>query len=179
MVRFIVVAFCSMLLGSIRFQFYCRKYPLNEFLFQFSVGDYVIVSTTKRLAVAAGRIIDLEATSITVSVERNLMQNYANQVFIIDKYESQSGNVFNFTNLGILLDDTEQSARLRQIIVELEQPKFVKILPKVIATEGGEILKQLNAVQRAAVLKALTTQSFMLIKGLPGTGKMQNCYILI
>ncbi|XP_073830771.1 DNA replication helicase/nuclease 2 [Musca autumnalis] len=148
-------------------------------LYGFSAGEYVTVSTAKRLAIAAGSIIDMDSNSITVSLERNLTQNYANQEFIIDKYESQSGNVFNFTNLGILLDDTEQSALLRKIIVQLEQPTFVKVLPKNVSTEGGEILKQLNSVQRAAVLKALTTQSFMLIKGLPGTGKTQTLVAII
>uniref|UniRef100_A0A1I8MZ52 DNA helicase n=1 Tax=Musca domestica TaxID=7370 RepID=A0A1I8MZ52_MUSDO len=152
---------------------------MDLMLFGFSAGDYVTVSTEKRLAIAAGSIIDLDSTSITISLERNLMQNYSKQTFIIDKYESQSGNVFNFTNLGILLDDTEQSKRLRSIIVDLEQPTFLKVLPKIISTEGGEILKQLNAVQRSAVLKALTTQSFMLIKGLPGTGKTQTLVAII
>uniref|UniRef100_A0A1I8PCE9 DNA replication ATP-dependent helicase/nuclease n=1 Tax=Stomoxys calcitrans TaxID=35570 RepID=A0A1I8PCE9_STOCA len=148
-------------------------------LYGFSLGEYIIVSTTKRLAIAAGPITDLDSSSITVSVERNLMQNYSNEVFIVDKYDSHSGNTFNFTNLGILLDDTDKSQRLRQIIVELEQPTFHKVLPKIVATEGAEILKQLNSVQRAAVLKALTTQSFMLIKGLPGTGKTQTLVAII
>lgn len=121
-------------------------------------------------------MLELTSSSITVSLERNLLQNYKEQTFIIDKHDSQSGNVFNFTNLGLLLDDTERSAQLRKIIIEKEPPTYHKVLPKIIATEGAEILKQLNAVQRAAVLKALTTQSFMLIKGLPGTGKFKTNY---
>lgn len=99
-----------------------------------------------------------------------MLQNYKQQTFIIDKHDSQSGNVFNFTNLGLLLDNTERSTLLRKIIIERQPPSYHKVLPKIIASEGAEILKQLNVVQRAAVLKALTTQSFMLIKGLPGTG---------
>lgn len=140
---------------------------------QFTVGEYVIVSTTKRLAIASGFVLDLTSNTITVNLERNLLQNYNDQTFIIDKHESQSSNVFNFTNLGILLDDTERSGLLRSIIIELQPPSYHKVLPKVISTTGAEILRQLNAVQRAAVLKALTTQSFMLIKGLPGTGKLK------
>ncbi|XP_037811441.1 DNA replication ATP-dependent helicase/nuclease DNA2 [Lucilia sericata] len=145
----------------------------------FSVGEYVIVSTPQRLAIAAGFVLDLSPTSITVSLERNLLQNYKQQTFIIDKHDSHSGNVFNFTNLGLLLDNTERSSLLRQIIIEKQPPSYHKVLPKIIATEGAEILKQLNVVQRAAVLKALTTQSFMLIKGLPGTGKTQTLVAIV
>ncbi|XP_075155444.1 DNA replication helicase/nuclease 2 [Haematobia irritans] len=156
-----------------------QETEMDLMLYGFSLGEYVIISTAKRLAIAAGPITDIDSKSITVSIERNLMQNYSTDVFIIDKYESNSGNVFNFTNLGILLDDTEQSGRLRRIIVELEAPQFNKVLPKVVAKEGAEILKQLNTVQRSAVLKALTTQTFMLIKGLPGTGKTQTLVAII
>ncbi|XP_065365424.1 DNA replication ATP-dependent helicase/nuclease DNA2 [Calliphora vicina] len=145
----------------------------------FSIGEYVIVSTPKRLAIAAGFVLDLTTSSITVSLERNLLQNYKQQTFIIDKHDSQSGNVFNFTNLGLLLDNTERSTLLRKIIIEKQAPSYHKVLPKIIATEGAEILKQLNVVQRAAVLKALTTQSFMLIKGLPGTGKTQTLVAIV
>ncbi|KAM7349612.1 DNA replication helicase/nuclease 2 isoform 1-T2 [Cochliomyia hominivorax] len=145
----------------------------------FSVGDYVIVSSVKRLAIAAGFVLELTSTTITVSLERNLLHNYQHQSFIIDKHDSQSGNVFNFTNLGLLLDNTERSGILRKIIIEKQPPSYHKVLPKIIATEGAEILKQLNSVQRAAVLKALTTQSFMLIKGLPGTGKTQTLVAIV
>lgn len=135
------------------------------------------MSTRNRLAIAAGFVLELTSSAITVNLERNLQQNYKNETFIIDKHDSQSGNVFNFTNLGILLDNTERSGLLRKIIIELEPPTYQKVLPKIIATEGASILKDLNSVQRSAVLKALTTQSFMLIKGLPGTGKLNQVSI--
>uniref|UniRef100_A0A1B0BJL6 DNA replication ATP-dependent helicase/nuclease n=1 Tax=Glossina palpalis gambiensis TaxID=67801 RepID=A0A1B0BJL6_9MUSC len=145
----------------------------------FSVGEYVIVSTTKCLAVASGLIVDLTPDHIAVSLERNLLQNYADCKFIIDKYESQVGNAFNLTNLSLMLDNTERSRQLRQIIIDRQKPDFVKTLPKIVATKGAEIMKPLNSVQRKAVLKALTAQSFMLIKGLPGTGKTQTLVAII
>lgn len=137
---------------------------------QFTSGEYVIVSTVHRLAVATGFVLNITSASITISLERDLLQKYKQETFIIDKYESQSGNIFNFTNLGLLLDDTERSEKLRKIVIEKETPVYEKVLPKIISTEGAHILKQLNVEQRSAVLKALTTKSYMLIKGLPGTG---------
>ena len=69
------------------------------------------------------------------------------------------------------MEDNERATALRKIVVHLDKPTFSKILPSIVAKEGAEILKQLNAVQRSAVMKALTTESYLLIKGLPGTGK--------
>lgn len=134
----------------------------------------MIISTRKRLAVAAGSIVNMTSAEITVSLERDLKKNYANVAFIIDKHESQSGNSFNFTNVSLLLDNNERAKILRDIIVQRTQPTYRKVLPKIVATAGAAILKQLNSVQRSAVLKALTVESYMLIKGLPGTGTSHN-----
>lgn len=110
-------------------------------------------------------------------MERNLKQNYAQQTFIVDKHDSQTMNVFNFTNLGILLDPSERSDQLRKIVIENKPPTFCKKLPKIIATEGAAIVRPLNGVQKDAVLKALTTESYMLIKGLPGTGTFSLYFV--
>lgn len=52
-------------------------------------------------------------------------------------------------------------------------------MPKVITTAGKSILMTLNANQRTAVLKALTANEYLLLKGLPGTGKTQTLAALI
>ncbi|XP_036319982.1 LOW QUALITY PROTEIN: DNA replication ATP-dependent helicase/nuclease DNA2 [Rhagoletis pomonella] len=145
----------------------------------FSIGEYVIVSTCKRLAVAAGCIANISNTNITISLERDLRQNYKQETFIIDKHESQSGNSFNFTNVSLLLDNTDRANMLREIVVHRMQPIYHKVLPQIVASVGAPILKQLNSVQRSAVLKALTTESYMLIKGLPGTGKTQTLVAIV
>lgn len=59
------------------------------------------------------------------------------------------------------------------------QPTFTKALPKAITTKGKSILLSLNAIQREAVLKALTANEYLLLKGLPGTGKTQTLAALI
>ena len=52
-------------------------------------------------------------------------------------------------------------------------------MPKIIKTEGLKILLELNEIQRNAVIKSLTTNNYLLIKGLPGTGKTQTLVALI
>lgn len=59
------------------------------------------------------------------------------------------------------------------------KPTFNKILPKKITTDGRSILLTLNQNQRTAVLKALTANEYLLLKGLPGTGKTQTLAALI
>lgn len=80
----------------------------------FNVGEYLIVSTTERLAVAAGRVQSIDCHSITICVERNLCERYAGNSFIFDKYESQTVSSFNLANLGALLDANDGAERLRR-----------------------------------------------------------------
>lgn len=142
-------------------------------------GDYVIVSTNNRIAIAAGHVQSTSKTNLSILLERNLSLNYKNEAFIVDQYVSNSLLSFNLTNLGALIDCTESSNRLRKIIVEKIVPKFDSTLPSLIATKGKEILIKLNPIQRKAVLKSIATRDYLLIKGLPGTGKTQTLVALI
>lgn len=49
----------------------------------------------------------------------------------------------------------------------------------MISTVGKTIFSELNPVQRSAVLKALTVNEYLLLKGLPGTGKTQTLAAII
>lgn len=64
-------------------------------------------------------------------------------------------------------------------MIDRVKPTFVKSLPKVITTDGKSILMALNGNQRDAVLRALTANEYLLLKGLPGTGKTQTLSALI
>lgn len=66
-----------------------------------------------------------------------------------------------------------------RVVIDRARPTFTKTLPKVITTTGMHILKSLNSDQRTAVLKALTANDYLLLKGLPGTGKTQTLAALI
>ena len=87
--------------------------------------------------------------------------------------------VFNLTNIGVLLEDRESAERLRKIIIERSLPVFSKSLPDIIVKSGQQILVSLNKPQRQAVLQALACENYMLLKGLPGTGKTQTLVALV
>ncbi|XP_016988566.1 DNA replication ATP-dependent helicase/nuclease DNA2 isoform X2 [Drosophila rhopaloa] len=145
----------------------------------FDVGEYVVISSSSRLAIASGFIVSLEARCLDLRLERDLSQHYAQETFVMDKHESQSFATFNFTNLGLLLSDGERFQELRDIIVAKKPPEQHKVVPKIILTKGASMLVQLNKVQKMAALRALTTSSHLLIKGLPGTGKTQTLVSLV
>ncbi|KAL7745348.1 hypothetical protein ACLKA6_015366 [Drosophila palustris] len=152
---------------------------LNLTLSGFELGEYVTISCGSRLAIAAGYIRALEARSLCVQLERDLGQRYARETFIVDKHESQSFASFNYTNLGLLLAASERAAQLRSIVVARTPPTQHKVLPRVIGSKGGPMLRSLNKVQQAAALRALTTSTHLLIKGLPGTGKTQTLVAIV
>lgn len=101
---------------------------------------------------------------------RNLNRKYIGSTFHIDTYDSSSISSFNLASLALLLEPSPKANKLRKIVIDKLPPNFKTTLPKIIATKGKIILKRLNIVQQRAVLKALASEDYFLIKGMPGTG---------
>lgn len=97
----------------------------------------------------------------------------------LDKYISPSLHIFNISNLGFLLDDNEQAARLRQAIVLLELPTYASKLSSKILKLGKDLLQPLNSGQKSAIFKALAADHYVLFKGMPGTGTVLVTLILL
>lgn len=61
---------------------------------------------------------------------------------------------------------------MRKLIIDKARPTFQDDLPKSIVNKCINILKRLNKNQKRAVLKSLMANDYLLIKGMPGTGKL-------
>ncbi|XP_025208408.1 DNA replication ATP-dependent helicase/nuclease DNA2 isoform X2 [Melanaphis sacchari] len=145
----------------------------------FSVDNYVIVSTRHRNAVATGFISSISEKSIDVLLDRDLSKLGPNE-FHIDKYESQSIIAFNFSSLALLLEPSENSAQLRRFIIDKELPSFLSSdnhLNSFIESSG--LTLNLNSSQKSAIIKTLAANNYALIKGMPGTGKTSTVATLI
>ncbi|KAG5878691.1 hypothetical protein JTB14_029759 [Gonioctena quinquepunctata] len=142
-------------------------------------SNYVVVSIDDRPAVASGFVTDISATSISITLDRNLNKKYSSKSFHIDSYESSSVQSYNLASLTLLLELSSRGEELRKIIIDKTPPTFKSTLPKLIGTKGKQILKRLNIVQQRAVLKAIAANEYFLIKGMPGTGKTATIVALI
>lgn len=101
-------------------------------------------------------------------------------MYHLDKYESQSITTFNFSSIALLLEPSENSARLRQFIIDKEIPSFLSTdshISSFIKSTGLSL--DLNSSQNSAITKALAATNYVLIKGMPGTGKTSTVVTLI
>ncbi|KAJ4428147.1 hypothetical protein ANN_24162, partial [Periplaneta americana] len=144
-----------------------------------TVGEYVTVSTDERVAIATGTISDITLQTLTLLLNRDVTKCSPNSYFHVDIYTMQTGKVFNLTNLGCLMDQTDAAGRLRRLIIDKECPTFIERLSSNKISPAKSVLVPLNMGQRRAVVKALTANDYLLIKGMPGTGKTATIVSLV
>ncbi|OXU27176.1 hypothetical protein TSAR_005441 [Trichomalopsis sarcophagae] len=145
----------------------------------FCENEYVIISTMTRINVCSGFIDSVSSETVTVHCDKNITKVYKDTVFHIDKSSSNSFLVQNMSHVGGLLDDYETCSQLRKIIIERKPATFQTELPPSIMEVGEDIFKKINEHQKQAILQALRTDNYLLIKGFPGTGKTQTLVALI
>jgi len=78
------------------------------------------------------------------------------------------------------LEPSENSAQLRQFIIDKEIPSFLSSdnhLKSFI--KSSELTLNLNSSQKSAIIKTLAANNYVLIKGMPGTGKTATVAALI
>ncbi|XP_011696156.1 PREDICTED: DNA replication ATP-dependent helicase/nuclease DNA2 isoform X2 [Wasmannia auropunctata] len=145
----------------------------------FAEDNYVIVSTDARVNIAAGHIMYVSHDVVAVLLDKDITRLYPNSTFHIDKYPSTGLATFNYANVAGLLSNDETSVKLRRVVIDRRPATFVEKLPRSTVSAGARIISDLNENQQRAVLKAVAAHDYVLIKGMPGTGKTQTLVALI
>lgn len=99
--------------------------------------------------------------------------------FHLDKYPSTGASTRNLSNVACLLNNNEITNKLRSIIIDKKPATFVEKLPESLVQMGAPLLYNLNKYQRKAILSVFSANDYVLIKGMPGTGKTQTLVALI
>ncbi|XP_024871221.1 DNA replication ATP-dependent helicase/nuclease DNA2 [Temnothorax curvispinosus] len=145
----------------------------------FAEDDYIIVSTDARVNIAAGHIMHVSHDIVAVLLDKDITRLYAHSTFHIDKFPSSGLSTFNYANVAGLLSNDETCVKLRRIVIDKRPATFTEKLPRSVVSASTEIISDLNESQQRAVLKAVAAHEYVLIKGMPGTGKTQTLVALI
>lgn len=140
-------------------------------------NDMILLSsqTDNLMGISQGFVQSIKnnQTVFSLLIDKNLAANSfkinSEHLFRIDKINFRSSNCLNYTNLSRLFIPSEMSTRLRSWIIEKNPPTFQVALPKQDILRTKELFKKLNQSQKAAILKAIMANDYLLIKGYPGT----------
>ncbi|XP_051829823.1 DNA replication ATP-dependent helicase/nuclease DNA2 [Antechinus flavipes] len=148
-------------------------------------GDRVVLSGEERklLALTCGYVKEINMTSVTCTLDRNLSKLPKSTLFRLDYEERIGGIETPLGNLSKLMENTPASEKLRDLIIDFREPQFIEYLSSVLPHEAKDrvanILKGLNKPQRQAMKKVLLSKDYTLIVGMPGTGKTTTICALV
>uniref|UniRef100_A0A8D2AS67 DNA replication ATP-dependent helicase/nuclease DNA2 n=1 Tax=Sciurus vulgaris TaxID=55149 RepID=A0A8D2AS67_SCIVU len=148
-------------------------------------GDRIILSGEERtlFALSRGYVKEINMTTVTCLLDRNLSVLAESTLFRIDQEEKNCDIDTPLGNLSKLMENTNASKKLRDLIIDFREPQFVPYLSSVLPHDAKDtvasILKGLNKPQRQAMKKVLLSKDYTLIVGMPGTGKTTTICTLV
>nr|XP_012618132.1 DNA replication ATP-dependent helicase/nuclease DNA2 isoform X2 [Microcebus murinus] len=140
-------------------------------------GDRIILSGEERtlFALSRGYVKEINMTTVTCLLDRNLSILPESTLLRLDQEEKNCDIDTPLGNLSKLMENTDVSKKLRDLIIDFREPQFIFYLSSVLPHDAKDtvacILKGLNKPQRQAMKKVLLSKDYTLIVGMPGTGK--------
>ncbi|CAG5854382.1 unnamed protein product [Menidia menidia] len=147
-------------------------------------GDRIALSDQegRLVGMATGYICEVSRALISCTLDRDLSK-FRDVLFRLDSDEGVVGLSTHLTNLSRLMENCQDSERLRELVVDRRPPDFISNLSSVLPREAKEtvanILKGLNKPQKQAMKKVLLSKDYTLIVGMPGTGKTTTICTLV
>ncbi|KAM5236452.1 DNA replication ATP-dependent helicase/nuclease DNA2 [Ctenodactylus gundi] len=148
-------------------------------------ADRIILSGEERtlFALSRGYVKEINTTTVTCLLDRNLSVLPESTLFRIDQEEKNCDIDTPLGNLSKLMENTQISKKLRDLIIDFHEPQFIPYLSSVLPRDAKDliasILKGLNKPQRQAMKKVLLSKDYTLIVGMPGTGKTTTICTLV
>uniref|UniRef100_A0A671YJK1 DNA replication ATP-dependent helicase/nuclease n=1 Tax=Sparus aurata TaxID=8175 RepID=A0A671YJK1_SPAAU len=146
-------------------------------------GDRVVVSDQEGLLVGLATGYLCEVTVLLFYVFYRDLSKFSGVLFRLDSDEGVVGLSTHLTNLSRLMENCQDSDRLRELVVDLRPPEFIfnlsSVLPREAKDTVANILKGLNKPQKQAMKKVLLSLDYTLIVGMPGTGKTTTICTLV
>uniref|UniRef100_A0A669D1Z5 DNA replication ATP-dependent helicase/nuclease DNA2 n=1 Tax=Oreochromis niloticus TaxID=8128 RepID=A0A669D1Z5_ORENI len=149
-----------------------------------SSRDRIVVSDLegRLVGLATGYLCEVSQTAISCTLDRDLSK-FRGVTFRLDGDEGVVGFSTHLTNLSKLMENSQDSDRLRELVIDLQAPEFISNLSSVLPREAkdtvADILKGLNKPQKQAMKKVLLSKDYTLVVGMPGTGKTTTICTLV
>ncbi|KAF4518553.1 hypothetical protein B566_EDAN004297 [Ephemera danica] len=111
---------------------------------------------------------------------RDVTRQFGKQGYHVDAYQSTRGSTSALGSLAQLLSNTPEALRLRQLVIDRQTPCFEPASSSwATASKLLDAKFSLNEDQRAAIQCVFQSRDFVLIQGLPGTGKTATLVALV
>uniref|UniRef100_A0AAV2LPH1 DNA replication ATP-dependent helicase/nuclease n=1 Tax=Knipowitschia caucasica TaxID=637954 RepID=A0AAV2LPH1_KNICA len=147
-------------------------------------GDRIVLSDQEGrfIGLATGYVCEVGNTFVSCTLDRDVSQ-FHSVLFRMDSDEGVVGLNTHLTNISRLMDNSADSDRLRDLVIDFRAPEFISNLSSVLPREAKDtvanILKGLNKPQKQAMKKVLLSKDYTLIVGMPGTGKTTTICTLV
>lgn len=124
-----------------------------------------------------GAIRSIDENYVTVQLDEKINESLLDRTFRLDVVPNVSNCSFMYSAiLRLMTEEERNSANLRAYLIDQRAPTYnQKFAPNELDI-ARRVCSDLNDCQRRAVIKAfnIDRSSYLLIKGLPGTGKSET-----